>query len=304
MNTVSTQYFEIQHVTSFEYAKPVQRASMLLRLQPQSDNRQKVLQFSYDFQPHAQPLVHTDPFGNICHLIDFYFPAQPTVVIQSCSEIETSHLPVNTSDANGARWEDFKTNLDFIAHWEFLAASDRVYDCAQLQGFLNEYNIVRADTPLASLIEAAECLYQNIQYQPGSTEVNSTIEDCLKLRSGVCQDFTHILLAIGRNWGIPARYVSGYLHLFPDSKQVITENASHAWGEFYIPELGWIGIDATNDTIVDSRYVRVSKGRDYNDVAPTRGVIFGGGNASLQVNVTLTNRQSEPRLNGPPGEAQ
>lgn len=284
--------FEIQHVTVFEYENPVQRAVMLLRLQPRSDHDQKLLSFHYKLKPDGEPIALSDSFGNLCHLLDFQ-SKESAVVIESNSEVETKEPTKALPDADSISWRDLKNSIELVDFWEFLSPSARVYDCAELQTFLSNNDIKRGDTPLSSLLEAAGTLNRKIRYEPGTTKVDTKLENCLNLGSGVCQDFSHILLAIGRIWGIPCRYVSGYLHLFPEENHVITENASHAWGEFYFPNIGWVGIDSTNDTITDERYIRVSVGRDYNDAAPTKGVVFGGGTSTLHVNVSLTQRKSD-----------
>lgn len=285
--------FEIQHATVFEYENPVQRAAMLLRLQPRNDSGQRLLRFDYALNPDAEPVALSDSFGNSCHLLDFQCK-ESVFSVESRSQVETSSSSTDLSGSDSPTWEELNHAVDPVEFWEFLSPSARVYDCAELQSFVSKHDIRQGDTPFSSLLEAAAILNQKISYQPGATEVDTKLENCLELGSGVCQDFSHILLAIGRNWSIPGRYVSGYLHLFPEKDQVITENAGHAWGEFFLPELGWVGIDATNNTIVDDRYIRVSAGRDYNDAAPTRGVVFGGGESKLHVNVSLTHRQ----LNG------
>ena len=145
----------------------------------------------------------------------------------------------------------------------------------------------RGNGPLSSLLETASRLHSTFRYEPGSTEVDSPIERILETGSGVCQDYTHVMLAIARSWGIPSRYVSGYLHLEGAAGEQTPVGASHAWAEFLLPELGWVGIDPTNDTLADHRHVRVAVGRDYADAAPTRGVVFGGGESSLKVRVSV-----------------
>ena len=118
----------------------------------------------------------------------------------------------------------------------------------------------------------------------------------LETRRGVCQDYTHVMIALGRTWGIPSRYVSGYLHLEGAAGEQTPEGASHSWAEFLLPDIGWLGIDPTNDCVADHRHVRVAVGRDYADAAPTRGTLFGGGAAELEVRVKVVE-------SGEPGHA-
>ena len=287
MITSVSRSFKVQHLTEFGYEKPVQRAVMLLRLQPRSNDRQNLVSFKFDIEPESVPVEFTDSFGNICHMMDFQSSDNSRVTIRSYSEVKTQASNVSQNDLESVTWDQVSESTELIRHWDYLSDSKWVYDSAQLREFATEHGIGRNDTPFSSLKTAAEKLIQALRYESGSTEVDSRIEDCLSLGSGVCQDFTHIMLAIARRWRIPSRYVSGYLHLFPDSDTLVSENASHAWAEFHFPNVGWVGIDATNNELVDDRYIMVAVGRDYNDVAPTKGVIYGGGKSSLRVNVTL-----------------
>ena len=133
----------------------------------------------------------------------------------------------------------------------------------------------------------ASTLYAAFAYEPGSTEAHSSIEHILETGRGVCQDYTHVMLAIARSWGIPSRYVSGYLHSEGMSSEQSAGSASHAWAEFLLPGMGWVGVDPTNNTFADHRHIPVAVGRDYIDAAPTRGTVLGGGESSLEVRVSV-----------------
>ena len=107
----------------------------------------------------------------------------------------------------------------------------------------------------------------------------------------MCQDYTHVLVSVARSWGIPTRYVSGYLYVAENrvgEAGSASGAATHAWAETRLPGAGWIGIDPTNRTLADQRYVRIAVGRDYGDVPPTKGVIEGGGDSRLEVDVRMT----------------
>jgi len=118
--------------------------------------------------------------------------------------------------------------------------------------------------------------------------VDSPIDDALKVRAGVCQDLAHIMIALARRIGIPCRYVSGYLSPSPDAHDRSVEGATHAWAEAYVPTLGWVGFDPTNDLLAGDRHIRVAVGRDYADVPPTRGVFRGEAGSELGVLVTIS----------------
>ena len=145
---------------------------------------------------------------------------------------------------------------------------------------------------------AAALIHEQFTYKPGATHVHSSVQDCLVTQAGVCQDFSHLLIAVLRQRGIPARYVSGYLvprqtHAAPDEgarsamENVIGGHASHAWVQANIPEIGWIGLDPTVGHFVDEQHILVARGRDYGDVPPVRGVYKGHAGQSLSVDVLV-----------------
>ena len=141
--------------------------------------------------------------------------------------------------------------------------------------------------PLSALVRLSGTLYEAFQYVPGSTSAVSPIEHILEAGKGVCQDYVHVMISIARSWGVPSRYVAGYLYVEDDAGQPIPAAAGHAWVECRLPGLGWVGFDPTNNWIVGQQHVRVAVGRDYHDVAPTRGIFRGGGDTRLEVEVRM-----------------
>ena len=138
-------------------------------------------------------------------------------------------------------------------------------------------------------------IYDAFDYEIGVTEVHSPIEHALEEKRGVCQDFAHIMIAIARGWGIPARYVSGYLYHRRKGQDRSGDDATHAWVEAYLPSLGWVGFDPTNDIQAGERHIRVAVGRDYADVPPTRGTFKGGAESELAIAVSVEPTQAPVR---------
>jgi transglutaminase-like putative cysteine protease len=130
-------------------------------------------------------------------------------------------------------------------------------------------------------------LFERLTYSPQSTRVDSPIDEALESRKGVCQDFTHIMIALVRQLGIPCRYVSGYLHHQADGVVRSADGATHAWAEAWLPDTGWIGFDPTNNLLADHRHIRVAVGRDYADVPPTKGVFKGLSAARSELSVSV-----------------
>ena len=168
-----------------------------------------------------------------------------------------------------------------------LHASRFVHSSPALKRFAAAHGLEPGDDPLADAHRLCTELYRTFEYVPGTTTVESPIDSILETGRGVCQDYAHVMASILRTWGIPCRYVSGYLA--PPSEDV-TIGESHAWVEGWFPGLGWIGFDPTNDTEGDERHVRVAIGRDYTDVPPTRGVFLGGAGSTLKTEVVIERR--------------
>ena len=184
-------------------------------------------------------------------------------------------------------WDELSRLADPVRYWEYLNPSRFSRPGPLLDAFVAACGIRRIPDPLVTLLETGRALRAAFTYMPGSTAVDSPMERILETRRGVCQDYTHVMIALGRSWGIPSRYVSGYLHLEGAAGEQTPEGASHSWAEFLLPEIGWFGIDPTNDCVADHRHIRIAVGRDYADAAPTRGTLFGGGVAELQVRVKV-----------------
>ena len=172
--------------------------------------------------------------------------------------------------------------------WETLLPSDFARPTPLLSGLAHELRVERRATPLETLLHVTHGIHETFSYVPQSTTVDSPIDDALAERKGVCQDFAHIMIALVRQLKIPCRYVSGYLFHASGDQPTTAEGASHAWVEAFLPGLGWIGFDPTNDTICGERHIRVAVGRDYAEVPPTRGVYKGGGESELSVSVTVS----------------
>src|SRR5262249_20185411 len=136
----------------------------------------------------------------------------------------------------------------------------------------------------------SRCIHERFEYAPDATLASSPIDDVLELGKGVCQDFTHLTIAVLRSFGVPARYVSGYIHRENEESQ------SHAWCETWLPDLGWVGIDPTNDLLADERLVKVAIGRDFSDVPPNKGIYRGRAKEEIKVRVQTRTLEALPSL--------
>lgn len=277
--------YEIEHISRYCYTAPVQQCVMLLCLEPRKDRGQRLLNFEIETQPPASLTRTTDCFGNARHLLDLH-RAHQTLEIATRSTVEATptpplpkHLPTGAWEALGAREGSF-------ADWDFTHPSALVRSSPALAAFVERHRIAPLDDPLESLLQLSHALHHCLHYIPGSTSAESPVEHILETGRGVCQDYTHLMLAIARSWGIPARYVSGYLHSAQSGEQALN-NATHAWVECRLPELGWVGFDPTNQHLAGTGNVCIAIGRDYRDVSPTRGILQGGGATHLEIEVRM-----------------
>ena len=271
--------YEIEHISRYWYESPVQQCVMLLCLEPRQDRGQRILDFAIETQPPANLNRETDCFGNTRHLLDLHQRHQ-TLEITTHSTVAVAYAPPLPARLHTGAWEKIRSRRESCADWDFTHPSALVRPSPALAAFVARHRIEPRDDPLESLMQLSHTLHDCLQYIPGSTTAESPVEHILATDQGVCQDYAHLMMAIARSWGIPTRYVSGYLH--PDEQTL--SNATHAWVECRLPELGWVGFDPTNQSFAgEGGKVHIAVGRDYHDVSPTRGVLQGGGAIHLEV---------------------
>jgi transglutaminase-like putative cysteine protease len=278
--------YSVRHITTFHYEPAVRESVMELRLQPRSDSRQRCLKFHLDVDPSANIMEYSDFMGNTVHHFNLAEShTQIKVTSQALVEIDPEPAP---SPLEAGTWADLDALIEKEDHWEMLLPSQFSQSSESLQILAKELNCARRETPLALLLELNQAIYRTFAYVPNSTKVDSPIDEALQSRQGVCQDFAHIMIALGRQLRIPCRYVSGYLYRGDHDKDRSVEGASHAWMEALVPGAGWIALDPTNDCLGEGRHVKVAIGRDYSDVPPTRGVYKGGAHSELSVAVMVS----------------
>ena len=286
MSKQGSAQFTIEHTSAFEYTETAQGSVMLARLSPRQDRGQCLVSFDLAVDPQASIVPFRDAFGNSCHLFNIH-RGHRRATVRSRAEVETVDGPVLPDRLESKDWDALAREAENPAFWDFLAPSHFARPCDALDSFADRHGLIRGCDPLATLHTTCAALHESFEYTPGSTGVDSPIEDILESGKGVCQDYTHVMIALGRRWGIPSRYVSGYLHLGAAYEGDAREAASHAWAEFWLPGIGWAGFDPTHNTCANCRHIRLAEGRDYADVAPTRGTVFGGGTERLEVAVSI-----------------
>ncbi|XID91184.1 transglutaminase N-terminal domain-containing protein [Paenibacillaceae bacterium WGS1546] len=280
--------FEICHMTKYRYDAPVTDSVNEIRLSPRTDERQACYQHRIVTEPNVQLMSYEDYFGNRVHSFTAYAPHEE-LVITSYSTVVTRDRDVLWKSAWGPEesWNRLRS-LDFIdRNAEYLLPTYYASFHPDVEAYAS--GIRGEDEGVSGFVrDAAGAIYRDYEYKPLSTGVHTTANELVGIGSGVCQDFAHLLLAICRMRGVPARYVSGY-HFVGDlqGRDADFEQASHAWVEAYIPGVGWQGIDPTNNNLVDWRYVKLGHGRDYNDIVPVKGIYRGTSGQTLQVTVDV-----------------
>ncbi len=278
-------YYSIRHKTRFRYDAPVRESVTEIRMQPRSEGNQRCLRFELTTQPRGPLSKYTDHNGNVVHYFDLPgHHAELTITAEALVEIiPGTDLP---AALDSAAWQELDA-LDRGEYWDFLQPSHFARPTPLLQELAGQLKVQRHSDPLTVLRELNGALFDYFSYVPKSTHVDSPIDDALRTRNGVCQDFAHIMIALVRGLGIPCRYVSGYLfHRYEDHDRS-EEDATHAWMEAFLPGLDWVGFDPTNNLIATTRHIRAAVGRDYADVPPTRGVYKGQAAHTLDVGVAV-----------------
>ncbi len=277
-------YYRIRHATRFTYSGPVTESLMELRMHPRTEGPQRCLDFQLNVLPKAQVFLYKDHLGNQVHHFDVP-AAHRQLMITAESLVEMRPFPEVPHFLAPDAWDELDHAVENGDYWVELLPSPFCSKTERLQKLIDEIGAVRRDDPLALIREINRKLYEAIEYEPEVTHVDSPIDDALAHRKGVCQDYSHIMIAILRNLRIPARYVSGYLHHRKQDHDRSSDGATHAWVEAFLPSLGWLGLDPTNDLIAAERHIRTAIGRDYSDVPPTRGVLKGAAQSKLRVSV-------------------
>ncbi len=273
----------IEHATGFTYQGDVGASYNEARMLPSSTDSQFVLSSQLDIEPSTSVNQYVDYFGTRVAAFDV-LAGHAALGITARSLVEVRPRPLETSELD---WEQLAREAERqIATVEMLGQTARTTPPAEVAALARSI-AGGHDRPGSAALAIAQAVGDAVAYMPGSTGVHSTATEAWEQREGVCQDIAHITLGALRHAGIPARYVSGYLHPHPDPEiGVPVAGESHAWVEWFTGD--WQGFDPTNGTEIGDRHVLVGRGRDYNDVPPLRGVYAGPFKSDLHVNVTIT----------------
>ncbi|WP_088008687.1 alpha-E domain-containing protein [Indiicoccus explosivorum] len=277
--------YKIEHTNIFDYDSIVDQSMNSIRLKPRTDECQRLLSYRADIEPATMTTEYTDIWGNS---VETFYIAE-----------HHQHLEVRTTSIVSVQRSPFVRRLDYSPEMNAIFYSQlfREHYFAYLSNtsytYLTPEQIAEVDdeigemtNPVQYALDAMDFIHDRYEYNGQSTDVNTMAQESFGLRKGVCQDITHAMLGALRAKGIPARYVSGYLYVGENSA-LVGDAASHAWVEFMVPGIGWVGLDPTNSVEALENHIRVGVGRDYNDVSPVQGV-YRGGNQRLDVKVSVS----------------
>ena len=292
--------YDVRHRTTYRYGQPVSISHHVLHLMPRHSDRQVRLDSEITISP--RPAVRTDAqdyFGNPVTFVTIQ-EQHDELVLEARSTIDVT-VPTDWPPTQSMPWDGIFRHLEQNPSTENLDTLQYAFDSpfaaasAELAAYARQ-----SFPPGRPVIEAARELtrriYTEFRYESGATSVATPVADVFRQRRGVCQDFAHLELACLRALALPARYVSGYLLTRPPpgKPKLVGSDASHAWISVWCPEAGWVDLDPTNDTIVRDEHVTLAWGRDYGDISPVNGVIFGGGEHSIDVAVDVNPSATQP----------
>lgn len=285
--------YRVTHTTTYTYARPVDLASHMLHLSPRSFPGQKVIWSDLQADPPASRTnAGSDHFGN--HVAWMFMDSRhASFAVTVKAEVDVAFPPPPEAETTMA-WEDV-AKAACAGGPDAWQAAEFVFDSPMIpsEPAAGAY-AAPCFTPgrpiLLALLELNGRIRREFSFNAGVTNVQTPVSRVLAQRAGVCQDFTHLMIAALRAHGLPARYVSGYLRTKPPPGTKPRQGAdqSHAWvGAWLGPLHGWVDLDPTNDLVVHDEHVVLAWGRDYGDISPVRGVILGGGRHSVSVGVDL-----------------
>lgn len=289
---------QVTHETRYDYTPPVETAQHLAHLKPICTPSQRLISHELRITPEpAQRSESPDLYGNA----RAFFALDSThdeLVVTAVSVVDSSAPELAPAIARDLRWEAVRERFRYSKGTRFDPASEFGFPSpyVPLHEDFAAYaraSFVPGHPTFDVALNLTQRMYEDFEYEPDSTEINTPAVEALAQRKGVCQDFAHIMIACFRTMGLPARYVSGYLLTQPPPGQprLLGADASHAWVQVYLPGNDgpgdWADFDPTNGRQPGEDYVTLALGRDYADVSPMRGVLHGGARHTLHVGVTV-----------------
>jgi transglutaminase-like putative cysteine protease len=286
--------YNVFHETKYAYDSMVTLSQQLLHMTPRNTKYQFCEWHKLNLSPSpAERIQNVDYFGNFSDYLAIFTPHKELVVASKFS-VNLDNRPKLVDMTESPNWEEVRRQLNINSNKNleavsYLFSSPKV-KCSEA---LVEYampSFGQGRPLIDAVFDLTKRIYHEFEFDPGATDVSTPLDQVLAGRSGVCQDFAHLMIGCLRSIGLSCRYVSGYILTHPPagSERLIGADASHAWVSVYCPVYGWVDFDPTNNSLVQHEHITVAWGRDFSDVSPMRGVVLGGGEQKLKVSVTVT----------------
>ena len=280
--------YRIKHITKYLYSDRVSHCYNVAHMAPRNTARQSCIHTQVSVNPNtAYSSKREDYFGNTAFHFEIQRPHKKLVITAS-SEVNTEAQNSSPELDLGVSCEQAWQLLDNPHDPETLFAKEFLLDSSMIKSIENVKEYAKSsfsnERPLLSSVrDLTHRIFSDFEYCPESTTVATPLEEVLKNKKGVCQDFAHLQIACIRAMGFPAKYVSGYIETLPapGQEKLVGTDATHAWISVYSPSEGWFEFDPTNDCLANEQHIITAWGRDYFDVTPLRGVIYGGGDTPI-----------------------
>jgi len=273
--------YSVVHRTEYRYGTPVTSSSTLAHVQPRPTATQRVVRADVASDPIADHAHwHLDAFGNLVAYLAVERPHDRLEVTATCEvEVEVAEVP---APSETPPWDGIATMLagdvtdDGLLARACSVASPLVEPSTELAAYAAPS--LPPGAPIGEAVrDLSRRIHEEFVFDPGFSDVTTPVAEVIAARRGVCQDFAHLTIGCLRSLGLPARYVSGYIETEPPpgESKLAGADATHAWCAVYVPGSGWLDLDPTNDQVPPRQHVTTAWGRDYSDVVPVRGVVFG-----------------------------
>ncbi|NHF59208.1 transglutaminase family protein [Flavobacteriaceae bacterium TP-CH-4] len=279
--------YSINYVANNRYENPVKEAHWQFTIIPEANSSQEQITVSFQNSLHIPHDISINGYGFQTLRVSARQPLSE-VVFEASFKLMKKEVNPFDFQPEGNIEQTYKKmgGLDFKIDFEpFLR-------CTRLTNLPMEYgDIFRFDFSKAvfdNLIDLNKWTYEHLYFKTNVTNVDTTLKEIIEKRHGVCQDFTHLFCTLARANGVPARYVSGYLH---QGNGYFGDSQMHAWAETYIPNIGWVGFDPTNNLLANTNHIKVAHGKDYNDCSPLKGVVYTVGTNETSHTVKVKGEQ-------------
>ena len=290
--TQTIRYF-VEHVTTYTYSAPVAISHHAAYLSPTNSPQQTIERFRLDISPRPRDISeHLDYFNNVRHQFSI-IENHSELTVTMLAQVQKLIRELPTADLSPTCKEVFRflkapITRDAVQASEFMFATPLTSANSEIADYAKRF-FTPNKSYLQCLIDLNQEIHDTFVFDSEATDVNTPLAQFFKQKRGVCQDFAHFMIACLRSQGFSAGYTSGYLLTHPPESQARMEgtDASHAWVSVHVPEIGWVDFDPTNAILVNHEHIQVARGRDYQDVAPIKGAVSGGGEQTIDIEVTV-----------------